>query len=79
MVSTAPMNVAPSAPPNDPVPPSICDPTHSQSNGVPIHSTRLPIVMIMITRTAPTPVLNSSRIWRLSLRSGPRPASAAPG
>ena len=46
IVATTPINIAPSAAPSDEVAPWICEPTHSHSSGVPIHSTRLPMNMI---------------------------------
>ena len=61
IVSTAPMNVAPTAGPIE-LDPSICEPIHSHSSGVPIHSTRLPRTMIRTTSTAPRPVLSTSVI-----------------
>ncbi len=39
--------------PTDSVAPWICEPTHSQSSGVPTHSPRLPMNMISASRTAP--------------------------
>ena len=57
----------PSAAPSDEVAPWICEPTHSHSSGVPIHSTRLPMNMMSTTRTAPAPVLQQVAHTRLRI------------
>ena len=71
IVATTPMKLTPSAVPSDVVAPWIWDPTQSQSSGVPIHNTRLPMNMISNTRAAPMPVRSRLRMCQRRVR-GPQ-------